>query len=950
MDLQPPSVLAQLPRPLHASTGKTHIGDVFSLAESKKRKRHEVVVAADGEAVNIYNIQTPKLVTSYAVPPQSSFTCQPCSVRRKIPSKSVVRRQTYIALKQQIKAFVEESGGNGSSAPVISSSSYSVSDSDSPVNFVGIVPGPSTEQEPEGSFDILAVHQDGRVRRLSPDLKTQRWSMEHSEVAKISSTHSVNACFLVEFEDAKKSLLKRRQDLTALALGSLTDSGVDEPSILLVVSHPNGSDPVKLSDVKVQMFSVPSDATLLERSIDESQKMRHLLTISIPEVSGQETIERQGSQWYFHSGSAGLNLSFPHGHINFDLSQYAPTLTSKFILENETFSSIMRISPQSVIGAGQSMIAVYDTQYQSIQRSIAVSDVPASGSSSVKAPTTFVSYFARLGVALATKNNTLLAFDLSSSSLAGGPLKRPRDGLLIDAIGRGIGPSYAQSDLSSKKLRTEDAAVFGLTAKQTVRWTQLTNDLRECVKSNNASAFDTAVQRFFGAGESKTLPGPGKFVNSELTLFLLTLIFSLKEENNTQTSKDTLSAPTASRLSIAIWPERTCQWLINIGHLSQANVEIALRRSIKPRILQPLPVGSFVQGLVDSDPTLQRLNSVLSGRVVLSTNELAYALRLFLDKARSSAIILEEARAKLLTSGETQPDHDEEMSDSPADPSTNSDSNALVTTTTTTTPTEPATLHNIYKGLNTTLHILHTHPPATLTTALRSALTRSELISMVHHLRLCLATSGHTTRFTENPPTPISPDQTNPALPLDTITTCLNAAIDAIGPSGWIAAAASPGEPLAENSQELIADIKSEISAALAGVEEATYLTGILREYLRYTNSVKATTAAVTTTAVAETAVIPATEQPVTPANVRYEKLNGADLVIFGAGDGEEGGAGGEAAGGKLLPLSLKAAAHDVSKTKVKKETGEVKARSSREIGYLRRKAVGKYSFERLFV
>lgn len=56
MDLQAPSVLAQLPRPLHASTGKTHIGDVYSLADSKKRKRYEVVVAVDGEAVNIYNV------------------------------------------------------------------------------------------------------------------------------------------------------------------------------------------------------------------------------------------------------------------------------------------------------------------------------------------------------------------------------------------------------------------------------------------------------------------------------------------------------------------------------------------------------------------------------------------------------------------------------------------------------------------------------------------------------------------------------------------------------------------------------------------------------------------------------------------------------------------------------------------------------------------------------
>lgn len=57
MDLQPPSVLAQLPRPLHGSTGKTQVGEVYSLAESKKRKRYEVVVAVDGEAVNIYNVR-----------------------------------------------------------------------------------------------------------------------------------------------------------------------------------------------------------------------------------------------------------------------------------------------------------------------------------------------------------------------------------------------------------------------------------------------------------------------------------------------------------------------------------------------------------------------------------------------------------------------------------------------------------------------------------------------------------------------------------------------------------------------------------------------------------------------------------------------------------------------------------------------------------------------------
>lgn len=67
MDLQSPSVLAQLPRPLHAATGKTRIGDVNSLADAKKRKRYELAVAVDGEAVNIYNVgslsETPYLIS-----------------------------------------------------------------------------------------------------------------------------------------------------------------------------------------------------------------------------------------------------------------------------------------------------------------------------------------------------------------------------------------------------------------------------------------------------------------------------------------------------------------------------------------------------------------------------------------------------------------------------------------------------------------------------------------------------------------------------------------------------------------------------------------------------------------------------------------------------------------------------------------------------------------------
>ncbi|KAL4862212.1 hypothetical protein BDV12DRAFT_179090 [Aspergillus spectabilis] len=926
MDLQPPSVLAQLPRPLHASTGKTHISEVYSLASSKKRKRYEVAVAIDGEAVNLYNIQTPKLVTSYAVPPQSSFSCPPCSLRRKLPNGLGVKRQTFAALKKEIKAFTEESAGSGTSAPVISSSTFVVEDSISPTVFVGIVPGPDTEDEEQDQFDVLSVHRDGRVRRLSPDLGTQRWSMQHSEFAKSGSEHEVHGCFLLEFDDAKKSLFKRRPDLASLALGDSLLSGDSNPSILLLVSYPVGTEHLSLSEVSIQMFSVPSRS--VGRRLDESEKMRHVLTVSLPTIDG-ETFDRNNLHWQFHSGSAGLNLSFDKGFINFDLSQYTPSATSTFILEGENFSSVMRVSPQSVIGAKTSMIALYDTQYKSIQRSIVTEDLPSAATNNSR--TNFLNYFAKLDLVIATKGNSLLAFDLGSSqSVSVIPGKRSRDGLLIDAIGRGIG-SASQWEGVSKKHRSDNTAVLALTSSEDIeKWNKSSHELRECSKNKDTDGFDRAVQAYFGVGNTHDLPSPGQYVNPELVLFLLSLIFSVQGD---AANKDKLSAASSINVSVTLWPTQTCEWLIRLGYLYPGNVEAALRRSYKPRILPPLPIGTFAQAIQDSDPSLRRLITVLQGPAAFSADELAHALKIFLTMARSCAIPSEEDEEspKALTNGE---DAAENNAISTNNELSNLDSES----------NSPSTLPTVFTGLNTTLLKIHAHPHPTITTSLRSTLTRTDLISTIHHLRLSLATGGHTTRFTETPPTPVTPHLISPPLFLPTIINLLNAAVDAIGPSGWVSFA--PGDyntisyPEAANLRDtaLIAEMKSEVSAALAGVEEATLLSGFLREYLRYAKSVDSRT---------HKTVTATDEKSATTTSVRHEKLNGADLLVFGAQD--EDGEGDGDASGKLLPLSLKAN-KDVSRTKVLKSTGKVVQRSKREMGYLRRKAVGKYTFERLVV
>ncbi|KAJ5348884.1 uncharacterized protein N7506_002137 [Penicillium brevicompactum] len=920
MDLQSPSVLAQLPRPLHAATGQTRIGDVFSLADAKKRKRYEVAVAVDGEAVNIYNVQTPKLVTSYAVPPQSTFSCRPCSIRRKVSKKSVVRRQTYTAVtkpEHQIKCFVEEIGSTGSSAPVISSSATTVTDSDSPTTFVGIVPS-STDGEGEADpFDILAVHEDGRVRRLSSDLKTQRWSIQHSEIAKVCATHNVQSSFLVEFEDAKKALFKRRQDLASLALGDITAAGVNEPSILLIVSQPKSAGRVSLKDIIVQMFSVPAGPKSESRS-DESQRLRHLQTFHIPDVHGLETANGNAMQWNFHSGSAGLNLSFEKGFLNVDLSQYSPSVTSQFVLEDEKFTSVMRISPQSIIGAQKSLVAVYDTQYHSVQRSIPAGDLSSSTGSSAETPTNFISYFAKLGIAVATKGNTLIAFDLSSlPSAPSSSLKRTRDSLLIDAIGRGIGSSAAQWDVASKKHRSDNTASLRLTSPEQVsKWTELTTTVEKACEAKNVDLFDNAVLTYFNTADATAvLPVRGQYVNPEATLFLLSKIFAVEEN----ASNDTVSANSSSQLRVAMWPPTTCDWLIRLGHFSLDNVEIALRRACKPRILQSFPTGSFIQALLDSDPSLKQVNQVLDGPTLISSDELAYALKSFLNQARSHSGTLEET-ARAITNGDLATPTQELSKQLGA---------------------ETATLKSIFAGLNTSLQKIHSQP--------MPVVNSSRWFTTYVSPSPPAATPLDSLKI---PPTPITLDQITPTISLNVIVDLLTASVDAVGPSGWISAIPAVSDfedsdsvtAAASREMELIADMKSEVSAALAGVEEATYLKGILCEYLRFADQVD------TTETTSEDALAKMDAEASGPSHlVSHQKLNGADLMVFTRpGEGEDGFEGDH--GGKMLPLSLKAAANDVSHTKTKKSTGEVKNRSSREMGYLRRKAVGKYSFERLIV
>ena len=871
-------------------------------------------------------------MTSYAVPPQSLFLCKPYSIRRKLASTSTVRRQTYCAVKRpepRIQGFFEETTALSIGAPTVTSSLFSLEDSKSPAIFVGITPN-LVDTSVEEPFDVVIVHKDGLVRRLAPDLQAQRWSIRHDEITRLSSSYEVSSSFLVEFDDAKMALFKRRQDLVALALGDVVGTGIEKLSVLVLVSHPVGSERILLSDVKVQVFCIPPLLRSHGFGLEESQRLRHLLTVNLPSLEGQE-LESANMHWHFHAHSAGLNLSYDRGFVNVDLSQYSPSITSQFILPNEDFSSILRISTHSILGAGKSIIALYDTQHQSVQRSIAIHNLLSSSSKDHdhNSRTVFISYFAKLGIALAIKGNALLAFDLRLLlAFQSSSIKRKRDGLLIDAIGRGIGPSVSLWDLPTGEHREKHMRSLGLKDQDAVDgWNTLRRHLENHSESKDADAFDSSLKsHFHSIGGNRFPPSPEDYVNPEQILFILSKLFSTAEEQDHDPR--ILSTRLSTRLSILFWPKDTCEWLIKSGHLSPINVDISLRRSAMPGILPAFPAGSLVRAMADFDPSLKNLILLLKSPTSLDSDELTHTLRLFLDIAMARSASLDEPVAKtIVRSFHLDTDQRgglDEISGHQASSSQAENS-----------------LCDVFVGLNLTLMKLHTQPSSTVATSFHSILSNTEMLCIVHHLRVSLAIGGYTTRFTEDPPIPIDAIKAAPLLSLDAITGLLNACIDAIGPSGWISVAGFTDT--AADEQNVIAHMKSEISAALAGAEEAVYLKGILREFIRYAGTVVSTTSA------------GSSYNKTSGLHMKHEKLNGAELVVFTPASQEDGYGD---SSGKMLPLSLKAIGDlsdsgqgtEIRRTKVKTSTGEVKIRSSREIGYLKRKAVGKYSFERLVV
>jgi hypothetical protein len=128
---------------------------------------------------------------------------------------------------------------------------------------------------------------------------------------------------------------------------------------------------------------------------------------------------------------------------------------------------------------------------------------------------------------------------------------------------------------------------------------------------------------------------------------------------------------------------------------------------------------------------------------------------------------------------------------------------------------------------------LNALPRGEVTRALRALLTQHELVFLIHILRVELDQNGWTTRYGEREEDVDNADTEPSNRAITVITTMLSRAVDAVGMSGWLTTSASnPFDAI----DETLTLLRGEISNTLEGVHEATFISGVLADLLRYGN------------------------------------------------------------------------------------------------------------------
>ncbi|RDL39466.1 Uncharacterized protein BP5553_03806 [Venustampulla echinocandica] len=915
--LQTPYVVAPLPKPIDRKNGRYVVGNVYGGAPgSKKRKRSELAVGVDGESINLYDISSSRLITSYALPPQSSFTCPPSSLRTRI-SKHKVERRTYASTagtQSQVTLFRDLTEGHSTKS---SAASHVVKDHGNPIVFMGAVAAVSGPEVLPSASDLVVVKKDGEIQCLDGESLQSKWTSPSGAIAQdIDTGHAkdvdVEYAHLTNAYATRQGIFKGRQDVFGIFPQEISEDGFN-PDLLVIISKTKETPFVR----RLHVVAFPSRSSAHQGG--QQRSVQPLLATKFPAASAGGPKDATA----FSIQVSGGILHQLHDDIltTFDLTETGPKEQSTLIVK--AAKSFLRLSSTSILVSSQNHLSVYNPKYQSILAAAGLD--PVSDNEPLKrkygeepeangAPERscdLITYFPKLGAAVAIIDSNLVAMQIEGHQDRQG--RNRAVGLLIDSLGCSVRNQTrsCQGKAETDKLDSQTMSEYlpSQLSKSDTPWASQIEILENAFSKRDGVAFDGLIAQKLGTKLKKLSATPVSSKKVDLNvdrrwlIYALSKIFSWGESDSGE-----------YKLSIRFFPPKIFLWLIEAGHMTVANIESAVR-STHDLPVKPIPAGELVNAIAEINEDMDMLLGLVRNNY-LGAMELLHAIRILMG----SLEMLGETKQGLLTNGE-----DSEKA------SGNSDEQLEKLEAETERVLELAEYQlgpgSDVRGqaLSLALSKLYTCPTSGIVYALQTTFTAHEIVCLIYLLRFELARGGWTARYLDvEHPEGDGDDAGAPNNSIILVSSLLNNCIDAVGAGGWLSGDVRlvSGDPF--EAEELISSLKLEVSAALEGIEEATYLKGITSEMIRYG-------AAVVTALPQE----PQEPKDGAPATKKRKVLK---PITLPSADQDY----------RILPVGLKAE-QQISRLKVG-AGGEVYKRTARDIGNLRSRKVGKYSQERIII
>ncbi|KAI8280278.1 hypothetical protein K4K59_008579 [Colletotrichum sp. SAR11_240] len=796
-----PDVLASLPRPLDHTKGQYHIGEVYTQkAGSKKRKRLEVVVGVDGEAANIYHIPSSGLRTSYPIPPQESFTCAPHSIRYQDASANGRNNYTYLSTQDTTGAkitlcrdVVDATGKTNSS-----STSQRVRHK-SPITYLftsTAVDATGTELNKDQKGDVIGLCKDGQVVCLGAEDLEQRWSASSYNLSKDLLPSTV-AKYEVEFalhataSEVLNGVFQGRQDAFG-SFGRQVDPKTFNPDVLTIVVRAESENTTSRFLIVLGVLPTVS-----------SQPLVQIHTTPLP--SQEETLADTASyQLHVQSGKL-LQLSGPVLRT-YDLTSAVPKLQGRLPLAENT--SFLQISEHSILSLSSKTASILNPTFYSIQASTKV-ELPEGHDQAPR----LVTFLSKLDMAVSVVGNTLVSIQIER------PKSHGKEGLLIDSIGRGLprGDRVPASLPKGSGNNTFEQYLPGTLSDAYVK--ESLTDVEKAdgfLLAQDWKAFESLLAQRFGVAidESAVLDGVQTpdwkwlersetypAVDRRWVLYAISRVFTVDTSGPEPVLRCVLPA---SNVLI---------YLISAGHLTNANMTAAFKGEIAEGAQEPV-VDKLIQRLADMDPMMELLMNYVSS-TKLGERELLLVIRIIMRSLDQQSRLLLPAPKETKEEDyvEMEIDHLEKELEL-AECHLGDDSNLRART------------------LTTAFEKLANYSSVATVRALRETFNPTEILSLIHLLRVQLIGSAWTSRYVDT--TNFDRDDASRAPPdgaISLIAELLSRCIDSVGPSGWLTNGFSGDQA---DAADFITALKLEVSAALEGLEEAVTLGAFVGDAVQY--------------------------------------------------------------------------------------------------------------------